>query len=125
MTISLAPFSWSRFCDRRMDRHTQGRRHGFKSGGTKSDSRAKRARKKILYPHIWKSGGTIFFTRGGTSKEVSIIIKYTEICCLVVALIHIYYSRPIMNRPGSRILSRGAYIGTYPFHIRGHTLEKR
>ena len=46
--------------------HTnQGRRHSFKSGGTKRDSRAKRARKKICTPHIWKSGGTIFFTRAG------------------------------------------------------------
>ena len=66
-----------------MKRH-QGRRHGFKSGGTKCDSLAK----NILYlPHLEKWGYN-FYT-WGTSKDISIIIKYTEICCLVVALIHI------------------------------------
>ena len=33
-------------------------------------------------PHIWKSGGYIFYTWGGTSKEISIIIKYTEVSLL-------------------------------------------
>ena len=52
---------------------------------------ASEASGKIFFctPHIWKSGGTIFLHVGGTSKEITIIIEYTEICCLVVALIHI------------------------------------
>jgi len=60
----------------------------LKVGATKCDSRAKRS-KNFFTPHIWKSGGTIFLHVGGTSKEITIIIEYTEICCLVVALIHI------------------------------------
>jgi len=81
--------------------HTnQGRRHSFKSGGTKRDSRAKRARKKICTPHIWKSGGYNFLHVRGTSKQITISIEYTEICCLVVILIGLYYrpSRPIINQ---------------------------
>jgi len=58
----------------------------LKLRGTKRDSRAKRAKKNFCTPHIWKSGGTIFFHVGGTSKEITISIEYTEICCLVVAL---------------------------------------
>ena len=42
-----------------------------------------------FFLYIWKSGGYNFFTRGGTSKEISIIIKLTEICCMGFALIHI------------------------------------
>jgi len=45
--------------------------------------------KKFLYPPHLEKSGVQFLTRGGTSKEGSIIIEYTEICCLVVALIHI------------------------------------
>ena len=36
----------------------------LKVRGTKRDLRAKRTKKKILYPHIWKSGGYNFFPRG-------------------------------------------------------------
>jgi len=50
-----------------------------------------RSEQKIFFcaPTFGKVGGTIFLHVGGTSTEMSIIIKYTEICCLVVALIHI------------------------------------
>ena len=85
--------------------HTnQGRRHSFKSVGTKRDSPAKRARKKICTPHIWKSGGVQFFytcgVRATRSKQITISIEYTEICCLAVVLIGLYYrpSRPIINQ---------------------------
>ena len=61
--------------------HRQGRRHGFKSGGK---------RDYFLYPppHLAKWGYNSLHV-GGTSKQTTISIKYTEICCLVVALIHI------------------------------------
>ena len=43
----------------------------------------------FLYPpHLEKWGGTIFLHVGGTSKQTTISIEYTEICCLVVALIN-------------------------------------
>jgi len=76
--------------------NNQGRCHGFKSGGIKRDSRAK---KKFCTPTFGKVGGTIFYM-WGTSKEISIIIKYTEICCLVVAelyapLLRLHFSVPL------------------------------
>jgi len=86
---------------RQVDLYNQGRRHGFKSGGTKRDSRAKRAKKIFFVPPTFgKVGGTIFLHVRGTSKQITISIEYTEICCLVVALIGLYYrpSRPIMNQ---------------------------
>ena len=42
----------------------QGRRHGFQSGGTKRDSRAKGAKKNFFTPTFGKVGGTIFYTWG-------------------------------------------------------------
>jgi len=58
----------------------------LKVGGTKRDPRAKRAKKKIFVPPTFgKVGGTIFLHVGYEQGN----IKYTEICCLVVALIHI------------------------------------
>jgi len=51
--------------------------------------RERSVRKNFLPPTFGKVGGTIFLHVGGTSKEITIIIEYTEICCLVVALIHI------------------------------------
>jgi len=86
---------------RQVDLYNQGRRHGFKSGGGQNVIRERRKRKKnFLYPHIWKSGGYNFLHVRGTSKQIIISIEYTEICCLVVALIGLYYrpSRPIMNQ---------------------------
>ena len=53
----------------------------LKVGGQKV-IRERIERKKIFVPPT-------FGKVGGTSKEISIIIEYTEICCLVVALIHI------------------------------------
>ena len=51
--------------------------------------RERSERKKFFVPpHIWKSGGYNFFPRGGTSKQIISSIEYTEICCLVVALIN-------------------------------------
>ena len=48
----------------------QRRRHGFKSGGTKRDSRAKRAKKNFLYPPpIFGKVGVQLFTRGGYEQE--------------------------------------------------------
>jgi len=61
----------------------------LKVGATKRDSRAKRSKKNFYPPHLEKWGVQFFYTWGGTSKEITIIIEYTEICCLVVALIHI------------------------------------
>jgi len=60
----------------------------LKVRGTKRDSPAKRAKKNFFTPDIWKSGGTIFFLRGGTSNQITISIEYTEICYLAVALIN-------------------------------------
>jgi len=57
--------------------------------------RQRSERKKIFTPDIWKSGGTIFFLRGGTSNQITVSIEYTEICYLAVALINViglYYS---------------------------------
>jgi len=45
--------------------------------------------KKMCTPTFGKVGEYNFLHVGGTSKEISIIVEYTEICCLVVALIHI------------------------------------
>jgi len=42
----------------------QGSATILKVNGTKQDSQAKRAKKKIGTPHIWKGGGTIFFHIG-------------------------------------------------------------
>jgi len=60
----------------------QGRRHDFKSEGDKT-SRAK----KNLYPLHLEKWGVQFFSKwgyAGTSKQITISIEYTEICCLVV-----------------------------------------
>jgi len=43
----------------------------------------------FLYPpHFEKWGGYNFLHVRGTSKQITISIEYTEICCLVVALIN-------------------------------------
>jgi len=42
----------------------QGRRHDFKSGGTKRDLRAKRTGKKFVPPTFGQMRGTIFHTWG-------------------------------------------------------------
>jgi len=73
---------------RKLPHDTRGGATILKVRGTKRDSRAKR-RKKNSTPHIWKNGGRpTFFSRVGTSKQITISIEYTEICCLVVALIN-------------------------------------
>jgi len=73
----------------------QGRRHGFKSGG----QNVAREKKNFVPPHLEKWGYNFLHVRG-TSKQITISIEYTEICCLVVVLIGLYYrpSRPIMNQ---------------------------
>ena len=51
--------------------------------------RERSERKKFFVPPTFgKVGGTIFFPRGGTSKQIISSIEYTEICCLVVASIN-------------------------------------
>jgi len=64
----------------------QGRRHGFKSGGTKRDSPAERA--KTIVPPLFQ------MWERATGKLIIISIEYTEICCLValVNVIGLYYS---------------------------------
>jgi len=86
---------------RQVDLYNQGRRHGFKSGGDKMWFASEASEKNFFCtPHVWKSGGYNFLHVRGTSKQITISIEYTEICCLVVALIGLYYrsSRPIMNQ---------------------------
>jgi len=60
----------------------------LKVGGQNVIRERSEQKKFFCAPTFGKVGGTIFYT-WGTSTEMSIIIKYTEICCLVVALIHI------------------------------------
>ena len=51
--------------------------------------RERSERKKKLYPHFSKCGGT--------SKQISVgAIEYIEICCLVVTLINIGRPRPMV-----------------------------
>ena len=73
---------------RKLPHDTRGGATILKVRGTKRDSRAKR-RKKIVPRTFGKMGvGLHFFPRVGTSKQITISIEYTEICCLVVALIN-------------------------------------
>ena len=60
----------------------------LKVKGTKRDSRAKRAEKKLYLPPHLEKWGYNFFHVGGTIKQITISFEYTEICCLVVALIN-------------------------------------
>jgi len=74
-------------------------------------------RKKFFCtPHIWKSGGYNLFTRRGyeQANNYQYWIHWNLLfsCRVNTYVIGLYYSRPIMNRHGSRICSRGAYIGT-------------
>jgi len=62
----------------------------LKVGGTKRDSLASLSKKNFCTSHIWKSGGYNFL-------HVTISIEYTEICCLVVALIHISQAYTIVG----------------------------
>jgi len=56
----------------------------LKVRGTKRDSRAK----KNFVPPTFGKVGVHFFPCGGMTKQITISIEYTEICCLVVALIN-------------------------------------
>ena len=62
----------------------------WKVGGTKRD---------LYPPHLEKWGYNFLHVRG-TSKQITISIEYTEICCLVVVWLGLYYrpGRPIMNQ---------------------------
>ena len=42
----------------------------------------------FVHPHLEKWGYNFFFYMKGTSKQLTISIEYTVICCLVVALIN-------------------------------------
>jgi len=79
-TVATAIWTWA-FCA-----WFQHANHGFKSGGTKRDSRAKRAKKNVP-PHLEKWTVQFLLHLRGTSKQIPISIEYTEICCLVVASI--------------------------------------
>jgi len=56
--------------------YMQGRRRGFKLGG-QNVIRERSERKKICTPTFGKVGKYNFLHVGGTSKEISIIIKYS------------------------------------------------
>ena len=69
---------------------------------------------------------TIFLHVRGMSKQITISIEYTEICCLVVALIGLglYYSRPIMNQRRRQFhVSVVNNIGTDCMHASSTVLE--
>jgi len=89
--------------------------HWFRGGATvlkvggQNVIRSLRSRKKFFCTsHIWKSGGYNFL-------HITISIEYTEICCLVVALLHISYAYTIVSL---------LWTGSDPVFCRGgHTLE--